>query len=53
MIIYLDESYDEKHTWLLISALFNPTHYKFYKEIKRLLLANGYILSSGNLLTLA
>ena len=49
MVIYLDESYDQKHTWLLISGLFNPTHHKFYKEIKRLLITGRYILPTGDL----
>lgn len=49
MVIYLDESYDQKHTWLLISGLFNPSHHIFYKQIKRLLLTNQYILPSGDL----
>ncbi len=38
MISYFDESYDEKHEYLLLSTLFNP-HHKFlhrrFSEIKR------------------
>jgi len=49
MITYLDESYDNKRTWLLISALFNPTHRKIYTDIKRLLRINNYILPDGRL----
>ena len=49
MITYLDESYDNKRTWLLISALFNPKHKKFYTDIKRLLRINNYILPDGRL----
>ncbi len=49
MIIYLDESYDLQHTWLLISSLFNPAHHKFHREIKRLLIANKYIVPRGDL----
>lgn len=51
MVIYLDESYDNKRTWLLISALFNPksSHRKFYKEIRKLLIRNKHTLLDGSL----
>lgn len=49
MIIYLDEAYDNSHTWLLIGALFNPKHSKFHREIKQLLMANKHILPTGRL----
>ena len=49
MVIYLDETYDNKHTWLLIGALFNPKHGKFYKKIRQLLISDRYILPDGTL----
>ncbi len=49
MIIYLDETYDHGHTWLLLGALFNPTHNKFHKQIKGILARNAYTLLDGTL----
>ncbi len=48
MIIYLDETYDHNHTWLLLGALFNPTHHKFHKQIKGVLARNAYVLPDGS-----
>lgn len=47
MIIYLDETYDHNHTWLLLGALFNPTHNKFHRQIKGILARNAYVLPDG------
>jgi len=47
MIIYLDETYDHNHTWLLLGALFNPTHHKFYRQTKGILARNAYVLPDG------
>lgn len=47
MIIYLDETYDHNHTWLLLGALFNPTHNKFHGQIKGILARNAYALPDG------
>ena len=47
MIIYLDETYDHNHTWLLLGALFNPTHNKFHRQIKGILARNAYVLPNG------
>lgn len=47
MIIYLDESYDHNRTWLLLGALFNPTHHKFHRQIKGILARNTYVLRDG------
>jgi len=49
MIIYLDETYDHNRTWLLLGALFNPTHNKLHKQIKGILAKNAYTLPDGTL----
>lgn len=49
MIIYLDETYDYNHTWLLLGALFNPTHNKFHKQVKGILAKNAYTQADGSL----
>ena len=48
MIIYLDETYDHNHTWLLLGALFNPIHKKFHKQVKGILARNAYVLVNGS-----
>ena len=48
MIIYLDETYDDKRTWLLLGALFNPTHNKLHKQIKGILARNAFTLPDGS-----
>lgn len=48
MIIYLDETYDYNHTWLLLGALLNPTHHKFHKQVKGILARNAYTLADGS-----
>ncbi len=47
MIIYLDETYDNSHTWLLLGALFNPTHKKLHKQVRGILARNAYTLPDG------
>ena len=42
MIIYLDETYDHNRTWLLLGALFNPSHNKIHKQVKGILAQNAY-----------
>ncbi|MEI9477295.1 MAG: hypothetical protein WCO26_12040 [Deltaproteobacteria bacterium] len=48
MIIYLDETYDHNRTWLLLGALFNPTHNKFHKQVKGILARNAFTLPDGS-----
>ncbi len=47
MIIYLDETYDHHHTWLLIGVLLNPSHNKFHRQIRGILARNAYVLPDG------
>jgi len=49
MKIYLDETYDNNHTWLIIGGLFNPNHKKFHREIRQLLMKERCILPTGQL----
>ncbi len=49
MKIYLDETYDHNHTWLILGGLFNPHHKKFFNEIKKLLMKEHFILPNGRL----
>jgi hypothetical protein len=47
MLIYFDESYDNKHKYLLLGALFNP-HPKFlYRELKELKKRYNYLNDTG------
>jgi hypothetical protein len=49
MIIYFDESYDEKHEYLLLSTLFNPHHKFLHRRLSEVKKQNNYFTRDGKL----
>lgn len=49
MIIYFDESYDEKHEYLLLSTLFNPHHKFLHRKLSKAKRHYNYVGKHGQL----
>ena len=49
MIIYFDESYDEKHEYLLLSTLFNPHHKFLHRRFSEIKKKYNYYAQNGKL----
>lgn len=49
MLIYLDESYDNRHTFLLLGALLNPHPRYLHRRMSEIKRARGFINADGSL----
>ncbi len=49
MLIYLDESYDNQHTFLLLGALFNPHPKYLHRRMSEIKTSRGFVLPNGKL----
>jgi len=49
MLIYLDESYDNQRTYLLLGALFNPRPKYLHRRMSEIKTSRGFVLPNGSL----